>query len=160
MLGYWDDEAATRETIDPDGWLHTGDLGRLDEDGFLYVTGRVKSLIVLETGKKVQPEEVELALSRGDRFAEVCVVGWRRPGGGESVCAVLVPTPAFSASFADRDALEEGAAEEVRRLTAGLSAYKRPSVVRVSEHELPKTAKRSVRRAEVLRLLDEQEARR
>ncbi len=82
MLGYWEDEAATREAIDPEGWLHTGDLGRRDEDGYLFVTGRAKSLIVLDTGKKVQPEEVETALARGVRFSEVCVVGWRGAGAG------------------------------------------------------------------------------
>jgi long-chain acyl-CoA synthetase len=156
MVGYWDDEGATAEVIDADGWLHSGDLGRLDEDGYLYVTGRIKTLIVLDTGKKVQPEEVETALARSDLFAEVCVVGRRRPEGGEQVCAVVVPTPAFSASYPDGSARQEAAAEEVRRLTAGLSGYKRPALVRVVEGELPKSAKRAPLRAEIVKLLDEE----
>ncbi len=160
MVGYWDDEEATRQAIDPDGWLHTGDLGRLDDDGFLYVVGRAKSLIVLETGKKVQPEEVELALARSELFAEACVVGWRRKGGGEQVCAVVVPTLAFAAAHPDRSDLEEAATEEVRRLTGGLSGYKRPAIVRVVDGELPKSAKRSHLRAEIVRMLDEEAARR
>ena len=98
MLGYWDDEAATREAVDADGWLHTGDLGRLDDDGYLFVTGRSKSLIVLDSGKKVQPEEVETALARSELFAEVCVLGLAGDGGngrtGEQVCAVVVPAAA------------------------------------------------------------------
>ena len=160
MTGYWDDDGATREVLDPDGWLHTGDLGRLDDDGYLYVTGRLKTVIVLQSGKKVQPEEVELALTRSELFAETCVVGWRRPDQGERVCAVVVATPAFAASHSDRRALEEAATEEVQRLTAGLSGYKRPTLVRVVDGELPKSAKRSPRRAEIVRLLDQQEARR
>ena len=153
MLGYWDDEAATREAVDADGWLHTGDLGRLDDDGYLFVTGRAKSLIVLDTGKKVQPEEVETALARGTMFSEVCVVGWRGAGGGrtgEQVCAVVVPAAPMT---------DEAATEEVRRLTSGLAGYKRPTVVSVHGGELPKTAKRSLRRAEVVKLLDAQGAR-
>ena len=146
MLGYWKDDAATQEAIDADGWLHTGDLGHLDADGYLFVTGRAKSLIVLDTGKKVQPEEVEAVLSRGEQFAEVCVVGWRGVNRREQVCAVVVPAaPPMS---------EEQAAEEVRRLSAPLSGFKRPTVVRVHHGELPKTVKRSLRRAEVVRLLE------
>ena len=153
MVGYWDDEAATREAVDADGWLHTGDLGRLDDDGYLFVTGRSKSLIVLDSGKKVQPEEVETALARSELFAEVCVLGWRGTSAsgngraGEQVCAVVVPAAGVPMS-------EEAAVDEVRRLTAGLSGFKRPTVVRVHEGELPKTAKRSLRRAEVAKLLD------
>lgn len=146
MLGYWKDDAATQEAVDADGWLHTGDLGHLDGDGYLFVTGRAKSLIVLDTGKKVQPEEVEAVLSRGEQFAEVCVVGWRGVNRREQVCAVVVlATPPMS---------EEEAAEEVRRLSEPLSGFKRPTVVRVHEGELPKTVKRSLRRAEVVRLLE------
>ncbi len=145
MAGYWDDDALTREAVDPDGWLHTGDLGLLDGDGFLFVTGRAKDLIVLESGKKVQPEEVELVLQRSRHFADVCVVGL--PIGGrspaaEQVGAVVVPHHPMP---------EEEVQAEVARLTAGLSGYKRPRLVDVWDHALPLTAKRSVRRAEVAR---------
>ena len=148
MLGYWGDDAATRDAVDAGGWLHTGDLGRFDDDGYLFVTGRVKSLIVLDSGKKVQPEEVEVVLARGDRFVEVCVVGWRPAGGpygGERVCAVVVPVEPMS---------EDEATEEVRRLSAPLSPFKRPTMVRVHEGPLPRTVKQSLRRAEVARYLD------
>ncbi len=148
MLGYWDDEDATREALDRSGSLRTGDLGHLDSEGYLFVTGRIKSLIVLDSGKKVQPEEVETVLSQGDRFAEVCVVGWRAtngPYGGEQVCAVVVPEGRMS---------EEEAAGEVRRLSAPLSPFKRPTMVRAHEGPLPRTVKRSLRRAEVARWLD------
>lgn len=147
MAGYWRDEAATRAAIDADGWLCTGDRGHLDADGFLFVTGRSKDLIVLDSGKKVQPEEVEAALQSGPSFAEVCVVGVTlasgREAGAEQVCAVVVPTQPMTG---------EEARAEVDRLAAGLSGYKRPRLVDVWDEPLPVTVKRSVRRADVARL--------
>ena len=149
MAGYWGDEALTAAAVDADGWLHTGDLGHLDEDGFLHVTGRAKRLIVLESGKKVQPEEVEGALAAGPRFAEVCVVGvtaTRRGTRGEQVCAVVVPVDA------GLDA--QAAAAEVARLTSSLSGYKRPALVRVARHPLPRTPKGAPRHADVARMVE------
>ncbi len=146
MAGYWNDDDLTRATVDADGWLHTGDLGHLDGDGYLFVTGRAKDLIVLESGKKVQPEEVEAALQGSACFAEICVVGVasvdERSPGGEQVCAVVVPA---------RPMTDDEAQAEVARMAAGLSGYKRPRLVDVwaPDTSLPRTAKRSVRRAEV-----------
>lgn len=138
MAGYWEDAALTREVI-ADGWFATGDLGRVDAEGFVYVTGRVKNLIVLESGKNVQPEEVEIALAASRLFAEVCVVGVpsKRDSRArvEEVCAVVVPWSPLP---------HTEASAEVARVTATLSGFKRPTVVIVSDAELPKTAKRSV----------------
>jgi long-chain acyl-CoA synthetase len=148
MIGYWEDETRTREALDVDGWLHTGDLGHLDADGFLFITGRAKDLIVLESGKKVQPEEVEAVLQWSPLFADVCVVGVvsTRPGRGasEQVCAVVVPRAPMNG---------EEVEAEIVRLSAGLSGYKRPRLVDVwhPNASLPTTAKRSVRRVEVAR---------
>lgn len=156
MLGYWGDETLTRSVIDDEGWFHTGDLGELDADGFLHLTGRSKDLIVLESGKKVQPEEIETVLEESPLFQEVCIVG-SRPSGraspGEQVCAVVVP--AAGAVPPDRPRAQEAVEAEVRRLTSVLSAYKRPTVVVLRDGPLPRTVKRSVRRAEVRRLLEE-----
>jgi long-chain acyl-CoA synthetase len=77
MLGYYGDEAATREAM-PDGRLRTGDLGRFDEDGFLYITGRAKNVIVLQNGKNVYPEEVECHLLKSPFIAEAVVSGAAR----------------------------------------------------------------------------------
>jgi long-chain acyl-CoA synthetase len=74
MLGYYRDEAATREAM-PDGRLRTGDIGRFDEDGFLYITGRAKNVIVLSNGKNVYPEEVEHRLLKSPFIAEAVVTG-------------------------------------------------------------------------------------
>ena len=74
MMGYLDNTQATRETI-VDGWLHTGDLGYMDKDGFLYVAGRKKNVIVTKNGKNIFPEEVEFALAQSPYIAEVLVHG-------------------------------------------------------------------------------------
>jgi long-chain acyl-CoA synthetase len=88
MLGYWRDEEATRETI-TDGWLHTGDLAQLDEQGRLRIVGRRKEMIVLSTGKKVCPTAVEQRLA-GSPFIEIaCVVG----DGQTHLGAIIVPNP-------------------------------------------------------------------
>ncbi|HVE45382.1 MAG TPA: class I adenylate-forming enzyme family protein [Acidimicrobiales bacterium] len=161
MLRYWEDEALTAAAVDAEGWLHTGDLGHVDEDGYLFVTGRSKRLVVLESGKKVQPEEVERALSAGGCFSEVCVVGVRlarRNKAGqtpEQVCAVVVISPDRAAAQPDPTSRHEAAVAEVGRLTSSLSSYKRPTVVKVHDGPLPRTLKGSPRHTEVARMVEE-----
>jgi long-chain acyl-CoA synthetase len=77
--GYWNDDAATAELIDADGWMHTGDLGRFDTDGYLQVTGRKKDLIITAYGKNISPEEIETALRMEPLIAQAVVVGDGRP---------------------------------------------------------------------------------
>ncbi len=93
MKSYYKQPELTSRVLDAGGWLHTGDLGRLDRRGYLYITGRKKSLIALASGKKVQPEEVEALLEKSAAVKEVCVVGAAVAGGlkaaGEEACAVV-----------------------------------------------------------------------
>jgi len=163
MAGYWLDDQLTRTVIDDQGWFHTGDLGHVDDDGYLYVTGRAKNLIVLESGKKVHPEEVEAALAPSGLFAEVCVVGVVAPrrnmAGSEQVGVVVVPAPETVVGHGEGAELVAALTAEVERRAVVLSGYKRPTVVEVWTHELPKTAKRSIRRAEVARLMSERRGR-
>lgn len=79
MLGYWQDPEASAEIIDEDGWLHTGDLGRQDEQGYLHITGRVKDIIVLANGEKVSPVDMETAIAADKLIDQVLVVGDGRP---------------------------------------------------------------------------------
>src|SRR6266567_4568167 len=79
MLGYWQNEAATGAAIDRDGWFHTGDLARIDASGHISITGRLKEIIVLATGEKVPPEDLELAITVNPLFEQAMVVGERKP---------------------------------------------------------------------------------
>ncbi len=152
MKGYFEREDLTREVIDEQGWFNTGDLGRIDEDGFLYITGRTKNLIVLGSGKKVNPEDVEAVLSESRLIKEVCVVGLQaRDGlqrGSEEICAVIVPHERESS------VMESEITEEVNRLSAGLASFKRPTNVVVRHEALPRTSTRKVKRALVAQWLD------
>ncbi len=79
MLGYWQNKTATEAVIDSSGWLHTGDLARIDADGHITITGRLKEIIVLSTGEKVPPEELQLAITVNPLFEQALVVGEGRP---------------------------------------------------------------------------------
>ncbi|MCX7749436.1 MAG: AMP-binding protein [Clostridia bacterium] len=90
MLGYYENPEATREVIDSDGWFRTGDLGIIDEDGFIKITGRAKSMIVLTNGKKAFPEEYEVLLNNIPGVKDSFVWGNSAPDGDIQVCAELV----------------------------------------------------------------------
>ncbi len=161
MKGYFHSEELTRETIDAEGWLHTGDIGRIDAGGFLYVTGRLSQRIVLGSGKKVHPEEVERILGRSPLIREVCVLGLppggRPDAGGEEVCAVVVPSldPAQGArrsKDAPGDA-DRWVKDEVARAARELAPYKRPSRIIVVEGELPKTPSGKLKRSIIRRMI-------
>src|SRR6185312_14141484 len=79
MRGYWKNEDATRESIDPEGWFHTGDLGELDDDGFLKITGRKKEILVTAGGKNVAPAVLEDRLRAHALVSQCIVVGDQRP---------------------------------------------------------------------------------
>jgi long-chain acyl-CoA synthetase len=151
MAGYRANTAATAEAINADGWLLTGDLGYLDDDGFLWVTGRSKDLVVLGGGKKVHPDEVEEAILRSPLFQEACVVGApARSGmaaGFDEVCAVVVPGPdMLGAAAGDAAALEAAVHDELARMVEPVASFKRPTRIAVRSEALPRTVTRKVQR--------------
>jgi long-chain acyl-CoA synthetase len=79
MLGYWNNEAATRQMIQPDGWLNSGDTARIDERGHVFITGRLKEIIVLSNGEKVPPMDMEAAMLRDPLFEQVMLLGEGKP---------------------------------------------------------------------------------
>jgi long-chain acyl-CoA synthetase len=89
MMGYWNDEEATAAMIQSDGWLNSGDTGRIGEQGHLFITGRLKEIIVLSNGEKVPPGEIEAAIARDPLFEQIMLVGEARPF--LSVIAVINP---------------------------------------------------------------------
>ena len=112
MAGYHNKPEATAEAIDEDGWLHTGDVGEIDEDGFLRITDRLKDLIVLTNGKKVAPQPIESHLKRSPYIAQIVLFG----DGHEVVSAIVVPDLERVRQWAQEQGLE--LPEEPSELTA------------------------------------------
>ena len=125
MLGYYKDPEATAETIDKDGWLHTGDLARVDEEGYYYMTGRKKNLIILDSGENVSPEELEKLLGKCDAIKE-CIVKEMGKKIGTVVCC--------------EDDRQQQVKAFVTELNRTLPMYKRISVVECSAEPLPRNA--------------------
>ncbi len=161
MQGYYKRDDLTKEVIDGEGWFHTGDLGRFDKDGYLYITGRIKSLIVLGGGKKIHPEEVESVLSNSPLINEVCVASKvSKEGlkeGTEEVCAVISPSDDLKKrTGSDKVQMEQELKKELDRLNQNLASYKRPTRIFVYPEDLPKTATRKIKRPLVLEWLKSQ----
>jgi fatty-acyl-CoA synthase len=100
MKGYWNRPDATAEAIDPDGWFHTGDIGYLDADGFLFIADRVKDMVI-SGGENVYPAEVESVLYEHPAVAEVAVIGMPDERWGEAVVAVVAPKPDADVTLAE-----------------------------------------------------------
>ena len=157
MKGYYNRPELTAEVITEDGWLHTGDIARIAKNGNIYITGRIKNMIVLSGGKKVFPEEVEAVLDKSPLFAEVCVFGAKRTFGSkdgtEDIIAVVVPKPELINEYQDDAELNKVVRAEVKKLSQQLTAYKRPVNISVLKDPLPKTTTRKIKRNEVKELV-------
>lgn len=157
MKGYHNRPDITSEVLEPDGWLHTGDIAKIDNDGHIYITGRIKNMIVLSGGKKVFPEEVESVLEQSPNFSEVCVIGASRAGGAkdgtEDIVAIVVPNETTIKKFLDENDLNKAIRDEVKHLSNHLASYKRPINIIVSKEPLPRTATRKIKRNEVKELV-------
>lgn len=155
MKGYHNQPELTAEVIDKDGFFHTGDIAEIKNGGFVYITGRIKNMIVLSGGKKVFPEEVEAVLEASPLFAEVCVFGLIRTSGSkdgtEEIAAMIVPKPEIIEKYNDEE-LEKVVRAEAKQLATHLTPYKRPVNIIVSKEPLPRTATNKVKRKEVKEL--------
>ena len=153
MLGYYNNPQATAEAI-VDGWYRTGDLGRLDADGYLTICGRKKNVIVTPNGKNVYPEEVEIEILKSPFIAEVMVYGHKIAPTCEEVHALIYPDQeALSAlaaeqglSYPDEARLENIIRREVNEAGRRLADYKRIRKFTLREDEFPKTTTRKIKR--------------
>lgn len=157
MKGYHNNPDITAEVLEQDGWLHTGDIAKIDNDGHIYITGRIKNMIVLSGGKKVFPEEVETVLEKSPNFSEVCVIGSSRAGGEkdgtEEIVAIVVPNEDLITKHTEESELNKIIRDEVKYLSNQLASYKRPHNIIISKEPLPRTATRKVKRKEVKELV-------
>jgi long-chain acyl-CoA synthetase len=150
MLGYFGNEEATREAL-VDRWLYTGDLGRIDDEGNLYLVGRSKDIIVDTNGKNVYPDEVEEVYQDSPYIKEMSVVGL--PDGiGEKVACIVVPNEEHDIALTRAD-VRQKIEEHFREVSTTLPYYKRVKLLHFTDEELPRTATRKVKRSEALKIL-------
>jgi long-chain acyl-CoA synthetase len=155
FMGYWQSEEATA-AAKLDGWLRTGDLGRIDQDGNVYLTGRSKYIIVLDSGEKVYPDELEEKLAESDVIEDVCITSRRAPRDKTLVTAIVYPSletlrarAAAEGIELDAAAVERIVSDEVERLGKQLAAYKRVNRIELTDEPLPKTPLRKVARGQL-----------
>jgi long-chain acyl-CoA synthetase len=154
MLGYAGNAEATAQAIDADGWLHTGDLGRIDERGQLVIVGRQKDVIVAANGENVYPDDVEDLLGKVEHIRELSIVGIDDGRGGERVACLAVPEPADEGEGAgSRGDRRERALAALREAFQRLPRAALPAVVHLYDADLPRTVTRKVKRAEVRAIL-------
>jgi fatty-acyl-CoA synthase len=138
MLGYWDDPGRTAEAIDPDGWMHTGDLALMDADGYVSIVGRIKDMVI-RGGENIYPREIEEFLHTHPDVLDAQVIGVPDEKYGEELCAWVRM----------REGAEPLTAESMSAFATGsLARYKIPRYVRVVE-EFPMTVTGKVRKVEM-----------
>ncbi|MGA6826174.1 AMP-binding protein [Nitrospira sp. NS4] len=152
MLGYDGNPEATAASF-IDGWFRSGDLGYLDGEGYLHLTGRAKELIVTAGGKKIVPEELETLYEASPLIAEICLVGAVRPGEGEGLYAVVVPDLNYVKAEKILDVRQE-VKSELARIGWSLPVYKRISGLSILSSPLPRTRLGKIKRYQVAALVE------
>ncbi|MBR2547759.1 MAG: AMP-binding protein [Eubacterium sp.] len=150
MLGYYEDPEATAEILE-DGWLHTGDLVSLDSDGYIYIRGRKKNVIVLKNGKNVYPEELEDLIDALPYITESMVYGQQRHKDGDSkdltICARIVYDPeAVGEDAADTAALNAKVQHDIDAINETLPTYKQIHRFELTDQQMEKTTTGKIKR--------------
>lgn len=150
MLGYYENEEATKEAIQ-DGWFHSGDIGYLDKDGFLFITGRSKNVIVTQNGKNIYPEEIELMLSKIPEIKENMVYGKEVEGNKELIItARIIPNYEEIEELHGKDLTDEQIHniiwEEIKKVNRSLTSYKAIKNLEIKKDEFEKTTTMKIKR--------------
>lgn len=147
MLGYYKNEAETKRVMH-DGWFNTEDLGYIDQDGRLHITGRKKNLIVLRNGKNIFPEEIENYVLSIPYIAEAAVTSWRDENGEEcGLCAHIYIDPQHEINNAEN--LEDIVKNDIAAVSRELPIYKRVNRVNIRKEEFVKTTTNKIKRSEI-----------
>ncbi len=150
MLGYYENEEATQEAIE-DGWFHSGDVGYLDEEGFLYITGRSKNVIVTQNGKNIYPEEIELLLGNVEEIKECMVYGKEIEGEKELIISVkVIPNLEKIEEKYGKDLTDEKIHniiwERIKEVNKKLTSYKAIKNLEIKKDEFEKTTTMKIKR--------------
>ena len=155
MLGYFNNPEATAEVFDKDGFFHTGDYGKLDEEGWIYITGRKKNLIILSNGKNVYPEEIEADLQKVEGVSEVVVYAGESRVQKDKITIVAEIFPDADL-LADKGIvnLQEYFETQVKALNAKMPPYKAVKRVKLRDTEFQKNTSRKITRFSIDRSID------
>ena len=156
MLGYYDNKEATEETIEKDGWLHTGDLAKIDKDDYIYISGRKKYVIVLKNGKNIYPEELEALVNKIEGVKESIVYGKPQDDGDYKICAKIVYDEEVIKEIynkTDEDEILKIIKEKIKEVNHTIPAYKYIREVIITKEELIKTTTQKVKRNEEEKIL-------
>ena len=150
MLGYYEDEEATKEVVH-DGWFNSGDIGYQDKDGYVYVTGRSKNVIVTQNGKNIYPEEIELLLSKISEIQECMVYGKEVEGEKELIISVkVIPNMEEIERLHGKDLSEEEIHKiiwnKIKEVNKGLTSYKAIKNLEIKHDEFAKTTTMKIKR--------------
>ena len=150
MLGYYENEEATKEAV-KDGWFNSGDIGYIDKDGFLFITGRSKNVIVTQNGKNIYPEEIELMLSKIPEIKESMVYGKEEEGNKELIItARVIPNYDEIKAKYGKDISEENVRniiwEEIKKVNRSLTSYKAIKSLEIKNDEFEKTTTMKIKR--------------
>ena len=154
MLGYYQNDEATKETIEPDGWLHTGDLAKIDKDGYIFISGRKKYVIVLKNGKNIYPEELEILLNKIEGVKESFVYGIPEDDGDYKIGAKLVYDKEIiedKYNEKDEDKIKEILWQEVKKVNKTMPAYKYIREIKVTTKDFIKTTTQKIKRHEEMK---------
>ena len=138
MMGYYKNDDATKAAIDSEGWLHTGDLGTMNENGHVFIKGRSKAMILSSNGQNIYPEEIEDKVNNMPAVVESVVVG--REG---KIVALVFPDDKYDLQG---KTMKEIMDENLKELNAQLPVYSKISEIELVDKEFEKTPKRSIRR--------------
>ena len=157
MLGYYKNDEETKKVLSH-GWFKTGDLGRVDEDGFLYITGRKKDVIVLKNGKNIFPEELEALVNRIDCVKESMVYGGKDKDGDVEVKVKIVydkDAVLDKLGVIQDEELEEYFWENIKKVNKEMPTYKYIKGMILTDEPLIKTTTNKVKRYEELKKINE-----
>ena len=154
MKGYYNNEEATKEVLSEDGWLNTGDVGHEDQNHYLYLTGRAKSVIVTDGGKNVFPEEIEDHFQLYDEIDQICIIGYlvNKETKAEGIRAIIYPSANAKKTYSTDDALKARMNDIISEVNKELQSYKKITRMDISNEPLPMTSTKKIKRNEVVKL--------